>query len=93
VIWEYSSVLSAPARPKSSTFAVPSGQIMTLRGVRSRWMMPRSCAAARTAHTWAMMAAAHPTGTGSTRSIRFASVTPSTHSMTMNSSPSSMPKS
>ena len=33
------------ARPKSSSFTVPSGRRLTLDGLRSRWMMPRSCAA------------------------------------------------
>ena len=33
------------ARPKSSTFTVPSGRTLMLAGLRSRWMMPCSCAA------------------------------------------------
>src|SRR5687767_8995481 len=37
----------ALARPKSSTFTVPSGRTFTLAGFRSRWMMPCSCAASR----------------------------------------------
>ena len=33
------------ARPKSSTFTVPSGRTLMFAGFRSRWMMPCSCAA------------------------------------------------
>ena len=33
------------ARPKSSTFTVPSGRTLMLAGFRSRWMTPFSCAA------------------------------------------------
>ena len=33
------------ASPKSSTFTVPSSRIFTLAGLRSRWMIPCSCAA------------------------------------------------
>ena len=33
------------ARPKSSTFTVPSGRTLMFAGLRSRWMMPCSCAA------------------------------------------------
>ena len=36
---------SSLARPKSRTFTVPSGRILILAGLRSRWMMPCSCAA------------------------------------------------
>ena len=36
---------SAFARPKSSTFTVPSGRSLMFAGFRSRWMMPCSCAA------------------------------------------------
>ena len=36
---------SAFARPKSSTFTVPSGRTLMFAGFRSRWMMPCSCAA------------------------------------------------
>ena len=32
---------SALARPKSRTLTVPSGRILTLAGLRSRWTMPR----------------------------------------------------
>ena len=34
----------ALARPKSSTFTVPSGRTLMLAGFRSRWMTPCSCA-------------------------------------------------
>jgi hypothetical protein len=33
------------AKPKSSTFTVPSGRTLILAGLRSRWMIPCSCAA------------------------------------------------
>ena len=36
---------SAFARPKSSTFTVPSDADLIFAGFRSRWMIPRSCAA------------------------------------------------
>ena len=36
---------SALARPKSSTFTVPSGRSLIFAGLRSRWMIPCSCAA------------------------------------------------
>jgi hypothetical protein len=36
---------SALARPKSSTFTVPSGRSLMFAGFRSRWMMPCSWAA------------------------------------------------
>ena len=35
------------ARPKSSTFTVPSGRTLIFAGFRSRWMIPCSCAASR----------------------------------------------
>ena len=35
---------SALARPKSSTFTLPSGVSLTFAGLRSRWTMPFSCA-------------------------------------------------
>jgi hypothetical protein len=33
------------AKPKSSTFTVPSARTLMFAGLRSRWMIPRSCAA------------------------------------------------
>ena len=36
---------NAFASPKSSTFTVPSGRTLMLAGLRSRWMIPCSCAA------------------------------------------------
>ncbi len=42
---EEGSSSSALASPKSSTLTVPSGVTLTLAGLRSRWMMPFSCAA------------------------------------------------
>ena len=47
---------SALARPKSSTFTVPSGATLMLAGLRSRWMMPCSCAASRASAIWRAMA-------------------------------------
>ena len=38
---------SAFARPKSSTFTVPSARTLMFAGFRSRWMMPCSCAPQR----------------------------------------------
>ena len=38
---------SALARPKSSTFTLPSRAILTFAGLRSRWTIPRSCAASK----------------------------------------------
>ena len=35
------------AKPKSSTFTTPSGVAMMFPGLRSRWVMPFSCAASR----------------------------------------------
>ena len=40
---------TAFARPKSSTFSVPSSVTMTLAGFRSRWMMDAACAFERAA--------------------------------------------
>ena len=37
----------ALARPKSSTFTVPSGRTLMFAGFRSRWMIPCSCAASQ----------------------------------------------
>ncbi len=37
----------ALARPKSSTFTVPSARTLMFAGLRSRWTMPCSCAASR----------------------------------------------
>jgi hypothetical protein len=37
------SALIALARPKSSTFTVPSGVSLMFAGFKSRWMIPRSC--------------------------------------------------
>lgn len=39
------SLSNALAKPKSSTFTLPSAVSFTLAGFRSRWMMPFSCAA------------------------------------------------
>src|SRR2546427_12520932 len=39
------SLSNALARPKSSTFTLPSAVSLMLAGFRSRWMIPFSCAA------------------------------------------------
>ena len=41
------STATSLARPKSRTFTRPSRVTMTLAGFKSRWTMPRSCAADR----------------------------------------------
>ena len=46
------------ARPKSATFGVPSAASSTLPGFRSRWTMPRSCAAATPRATFSTSSAA-----------------------------------
>ena len=49
IVGEFEMVVAALcetafARPKSSTFTLPSGVIFTFAGFRSRWMTPFSCA-------------------------------------------------
>ncbi len=46
------SSLQALARPKSRTFTFPSGVIITLPGLRSRWTIPLRCASSRATATW-----------------------------------------
>jgi len=41
------------AIPKSRILTTPSGVILTLSGLRSRWTMPRSCAASSPSAIWA----------------------------------------
>ena len=48
---------AAFARPKSSTFKVPSSVTMTFAGFRSRWMMDAACARARAVRAEAVVAA------------------------------------
>ena len=62
------AVLEAPAgsiafaRPKSSTFTVPSARTLIFAGFRSRWMMPCSCAASRASAIWRAMGSASARG-------------------------------
>ena len=45
----YGVASTAFAKPKSSTFPVPSGRTLLFAGLRSRWMIPCSCAASSAA--------------------------------------------
>ena len=69
------------ARPKSSTLMCPSLVTITLAGLRSRWTMPRSCAAARAFAICAPYSIALRIGTGP-RETMSASVSPSRSSVT-----------
>ena len=89
--------VAACAEPMSVSFAMPkssslirspfgmsgSGTRKMLSGLRSRWTMPLSCAAASALHTPRRSAAASPSGIGPRVLIRRASVTPSRNSITM----------
>ena len=55
---------SALARPKSSTLTVPSGRTLTLAGLRSRWMIPCSCAASSASAIWRAIGSASSSGIG-----------------------------
>ena len=68
------------ARPKSSSLA-PARVSITFAGLRSRWMMPRSWAAARAPAIWRAIVTASRAGSGP-RASRSASVSPSRYSMT-----------
>ena len=74
------SVRPPLAKPKSSTFTVPSGRTLMLAGFRSRWMMPCSCAASSASAICLAIGSASSTGMAP-RAIRSASVGPSTSSM------------
>ena len=80
------------ARPKSSTFTLSSGVILTFAGLRSRWTMPRSCAASSASVICCAILSVSSTGSGPRRS-RSASVSPSMSSITRKWRPSatSMP--
>ena len=69
------------ARPKSRIFARPSFVRTTFSGLRSRWTMPLSCAAARPRAIWAPRSTAFRSGRAPAAS-RWRSVSPSTSSMT-----------
>jgi len=57
------SASKAFARPKSSTFTLPSGVSLTFAGLRSRWTMPLSWAASRASAIWLAIPRASSTGT------------------------------
>ena len=61
------------ARPKSSTFTVPSGVTLMFAGFRSRWMIPCSCAASSASAICRAIGSASSSGIGP-RAIRSASV-------------------
>ena len=65
----------ALARPKSSTFTVPSGRSLMFAGLRSRWMIPCSCAASRASAICRAIGSASASGIGP-RAMRSASVAP-----------------
>ena len=67
------------ARPKSSTFTVPSGRSLMLAGLRSRWMIPCSWAASSASAISLAMGSASSTAKGPC-AIRSARVGPSTSS-------------
>ena len=69
------------ARPKSSTFTVPSARILMLAGLRSRWMMPCSCAASSASAICLAIGNASSIGIAP-RAIRDDRSSPSTSSMT-----------
>ena len=55
------------ARPKSSTFTVPSARTLMFAGLRSRWMMPCSCAASRASAICFAIGSASSIGIGAAR--------------------------
>ncbi len=74
--------LIALASPKSRTLTLPSGVILMFAGFRSRWITPFSCANSSASAIWAPMRSASAIDSGPPTS-RWASVSPSTSSMTM----------
>ena len=58
---------SALARPKSSTFTVPSARTLMLAGFRSRWMIPCSCAASSASAICFAIGSASSSGIGAAR--------------------------
>ena len=54
----------ALARPKSSTFTVPSARTLMFAGLRSRWMMPCSCAASSASAICRAIGSASSSGIG-----------------------------
>ena len=80
------SVMSeAPARaiPKSVTFARPSLSMMTLWGLRSRWMIPRLWANRAARRTWIVMSIARSGGIAPCSRISCLSVCPLRNSIAM----------
>ena len=75
------------ARPKSAMRGTPSATI-TLSGLKSRWIRPRSWACARPSHSPRAIATTSATGVGPA-STRAPKVVPSTKSMTMYRRPAS----
>ena len=86
-------ISEAPARaiPKSTTRARPSRSTSTFWGLRSRWMIPRSCENLVPWRTWRMISTASPTV--SPRLIRSLSEAPSTYSIAIQGRPSVSPRS
>ena len=64
---EVASGSSAFARPKSSTFTVPSARTLTFAGFRSRWTMPCSCAASSASAICRAIGSASSSGIGAAR--------------------------
>ena len=75
------------ARPKSSTFTRPSASTMMLRGLRSRWTMPRRCAALTASATGTAIRMSSAKGSPSA-GIVSARVRPETSSMVRKRRPS-----
>ena len=69
------------ARPKSSTFTLPSGVSLTLAGLRSRWTIPLSWASSSASAICRATTTASSTGSGP-RFKRSARSSPSASSMT-----------
>ena len=65
---------SALARPKSSTFTAPSARSLMFAGLRSRWTMPRSCAASSASAIWRAIGSASSSGSGAALRCARASV-------------------
>ena len=93
--WDEASDRTAPppgsaslASPKSSTFTVPSSRTLMLAGFRSRWTMPRSCAASSAPAICFAIGSASSMGIGPC-AMRSASVGPSISSMTSAFTPGS----
>ena len=55
------------AKPKSSTFTVPSARTLMFAGLRSRWMIPCSCAASSASAICFAIGSASSSGIGPAR--------------------------